>query len=152
MTPKTCVTRIVLGTGIAIGLALAPVLAAPPEWAGQDKGQSARKGKAEKRFFDSTQRTHVHTYYAKEFRSGACPPGLAKKHNGCLPPGQAKKQWRMGQPLPGNVVLYELPPALVVRIGAPPPGYKYVRIASDILVIAVGTMLVVDAINDIGKR
>ncbi|MGZ5774677.1 MAG: hypothetical protein ACXWJY_09625, partial [Ramlibacter sp.] len=21
-----------------------------------------------------------------------CPPGLAKKHNGCLPPGQAKKQ------------------------------------------------------------
>ena len=22
----------------------------------------------------------------------ACPPGLAKKNNGCLPPGQAKKQ------------------------------------------------------------
>ena len=22
---------------------------------------------------------------------GGCPPGLAKKHNGCLPPGQAKK-------------------------------------------------------------
>lgn len=22
-----------------------------------------------------------------------CPPGLAKKHNGCLPPGQAKKLW-----------------------------------------------------------
>ena len=22
-----------------------------------------------------------------------CPPGLAKKHNGCLPPGQAKKVW-----------------------------------------------------------
>jgi hypothetical protein len=21
-----------------------------------------------------------------------CPPGLAKKDNGCLPPGQAKKQ------------------------------------------------------------
>ena len=26
-----------------------------------------------------------------------CPPGLAKKHNGCLPPGQAKKLYRTGQ-------------------------------------------------------
>jgi hypothetical protein len=25
---------------------------------------------------------------------GGCPPGLAKKHNGCLPPGQAKKLYR----------------------------------------------------------
>lgn len=23
-----------------------------------------------------------------------CPPGLAKKHNGCMPPGQAKKYYR----------------------------------------------------------
>jgi len=27
-------------------------------------------------------------YYASR---GWCPPGLAKKHNGCMPPGQAKK-------------------------------------------------------------
>ena len=32
---------------------------------------------------------------------GGCPPGLAKKHNGCMPPGQAKKlyrgqRWRSG--------------------------------------------------------
>ena len=25
---------------------------------------------------------------------GGCPPGLAKKHNGCMPPGQAKKLFR----------------------------------------------------------
>lgn len=25
---------------------------------------------------------------------GGCPPGLAKKHNGCMPPGQAKKLLR----------------------------------------------------------
>ncbi len=30
-----------------------------------------------------------------------CPPGLAKKNNGCLPPGQAKKAaWNVGQRLP----------------------------------------------------
>ncbi len=32
------------------------------------------------------------------YRHG-CPPGLAKKHNGCLPPGQA---WRIGQRAPWN--------------------------------------------------
>jgi len=28
---------------------------------------------------------------------GSCPPGLAKKQNGCLPPGQAKKLYNVGQ-------------------------------------------------------
>jgi hypothetical protein len=28
---------------------------------------------------------------------GGCPPGLAKKNNGCLPPGQAKKLYGVGQ-------------------------------------------------------
>ncbi len=30
---------------------------------------------------------------------GGCPPGLARKHNGCMPPGQAKKLVR-GQRFP----------------------------------------------------
>ena len=34
--------------------------------------------------------------YAFDAR-GNCPPGLAKKHNGCLPPGQAKKLYNVGQ-------------------------------------------------------
>ena len=33
---------------------------------------------------------------------GGCPPGLAKKHNGCMPPGQAKKLYRTGQRFPLN--------------------------------------------------
>ena len=28
---------------------------------------------------------------------GNCPPGLAKKNDGCTPPGQAKKQYNIGQ-------------------------------------------------------
>jgi hypothetical protein len=31
------------------------------------------------------------------YGAGGCPPGLAKKHNGCMPPGQAKKMFRVGQ-------------------------------------------------------
>lgn len=34
--------------------------------------------------------------YALDAR-GSCPPGLAKKHNGCMPPGQAKKLYNVGQ-------------------------------------------------------
>jgi Ni/Co efflux regulator RcnB len=67
-----------------------------------------------------------------------------------MPPGQAKK-WRVGQPLPREVIFYDLPPALVVQIGVPPPGYRFVRVASDILLIAIGTGLVVDAIQDLGR-
>ena len=33
---------------------------------------------------------------------GGCPPGLAKKNNGCLPPGQAKKLYNIGQRFPGG--------------------------------------------------
>ena len=36
------------------------------------------------------------------YGAGGCPPGLAKKNNGCLPPGQAKKLYRTGQRWPGN--------------------------------------------------
>ena len=32
----------------------------------------------------------------------SCPPGLAKKNNGCLPPGQAKKLYNVGQHWPRN--------------------------------------------------
>ena len=65
-----------------------------------------------------------------------------------MPPGQAKK-WSRGQPLPGDVVFYPLPREVSVRIGVPPAGYKYVRVANDILLIAVGTRMVVDAIEDL---
>ena len=34
------------------------------------------------------------------YGGGGCPPGLAKKHNGCMPPGQAKKLYRIGQRFP----------------------------------------------------
>ena len=99
--------------------------------------------------FGDQQRIFVRDYYGTEYRSGRCPPGLAKKHNGCMPPGQAKK-WQVGRPLPREVIYYAVPPTLVVQLGQPPQGHRYVRVAGDILMIAVGTAMVVDAINDLG--
>lgn len=101
------------------------------------------------RHFQSQQQVVVRDYYAEHYRGGSCPPGLAKKNNGCMPPGQAKK-WRIGYQLPREVIYYSVPAPLVIQIGPPPSGHRYVRVAGDILMIAIGTGMVVDAINDLG--
>jgi len=67
-----------------------------------------------------------------------------------MPPGQPKK-WDVGQRLPKSVVCYEVPSAIIVQLPRASPGYRYVRVASDILLIAVGTGLIVDAIHDLGR-
>lgn len=111
--------------------------------------QDAGRRESGKSHFDDDNRRIVHDYYGAKFRAGKCPPGLAKKKNGCLPPGQAKK-WAMGQPLPADLRRYDLPHDLQARLPAPPSGHRYVRVASDILLVAVGTSMVVDAIEDLG--
>jgi len=76
---------------------------------------------------------------------------LAKKQNGCLPPGQAKK-WKRGAALPRDVIYEDVPQRVISVIGAPPSGHKYVRVANDILLIAIGTSMVIDAIDDLNRR
>jgi Ni/Co efflux regulator RcnB len=100
--------------------------------------------------FVDVDRRVIYDYYGDVARHGKCPPGLAKKRNGCMPPGQAKK-WAIGRPLPRDVIYYPVPGDLLVRISAPPPGYKYVRVASDILMIAAGTGMVAAAIEDLAR-
>ncbi|MFA5915821.1 MAG: RcnB family protein [Burkholderiales bacterium] len=164
---------------LAVGgmLAAGPLMAEKPSWAGGGKGgkdqrveqrdeqrggqQSERRddgaksrrdgpAAAPRGHFEERHREIVREYYGEQFRSGRCPPGLAKKHNGCMPPGQAKK-WQLGRPLPRDVIYYNVPQPLVMQIGVPPRGYRYVRVATDILLIAVGTGMVVDAIQDLGR-
>ncbi|MHB1219294.1 MAG: hypothetical protein ACYC1L_13955 [Alphaproteobacteria bacterium] len=98
--------------------------------------------------FSDHDRVVLGDYYGGMTSRGRCPPGLAKKNNGCMPPGQAKK-WAVGQRLPGDVVYYDLPPSLTVRLTPPPSGYKYVRVAKDILLIAAGTGMVAAGISDL---
>ena len=102
-------------------------------------------------YFTERHREVVRSYYGDRYRAGHCPPGLAKKHNGCMPPGQAKK-WRVGYPLPRDVRYYDAPGDIVLRFGIPPEGHRYVRVAADILLIAVGTGMVVDALEDLNRR
>ena len=98
--------------------------------------------------FGDRDRDVIEEYYGGRARAGHCPPGLAKKGNGCMPPGQARK-WAKGRPLPQDIRYYELPHDLIVRLPPPPEGHRYVRVAGDVLLIAVGSSMVVDAIQDI---
>lgn len=149
-----------------LGLSMGSALAAPPDHAGKgkDKGRDkvekshkGAEGKSHKRQDDSDlvdfvlrdKRDIIRDYYAGEFKSGHCPPGLAKKNNGCLPPGQAKK-WQVGHALPGDVIFHDLPDELLRRLGRTPEGYRLVRVGTDILKIGVGTGLVEEAVEGLG--
>jgi Ni/Co efflux regulator RcnB len=149
-------TNLVLLVLMAGMLALAPAIAdgkgEKDEQKGKHEKQKGEKGSTVRRgeYFGDQHRVIVHDYYREQFRTGRCPPGLAKKHNGCMPPGQAKK-WTIGRPLPRDVIFYDVPQELVVQIGSPPAGYRYVRVATDLLLIAVATGTVIDAIRDLGR-
>ncbi len=135
-------------------LASNPVLAEKPPWAGGGKGerqkpQAAREQHEGKGYFNAQHRAFINDYYAKQYgKKGHCPPGLAKKQNGCMPPGQAKK-WTVGKPLPRDVVFYDLPSTILEQLGPPPPRHRFVRVAQDVLLIATGTGMVVDAIDNL---
>ena len=50
------------------------------------------------------------------------------------------------------MIFYNLPPQLETRLSPPPAGYRYVRVASDILMIAAGTGMVAAAIQDLAYQ
>jgi hypothetical protein len=131
----------VLGLALLLAAASAPAekKAKPPK--GKKAGASASVG------FTTEQRGAAQGWFAEKYGRGNCPPGLAKKQNGCLPPGQAKKRYAVGQPLGPGIPHAPVPPELSVRIGAPPEGYLYVTLDGDLLKLAVGTLLVIDAIE-----
>lgn len=84
-------------------------------------------------------------YLRDNFGPKNCPPGLAKKHNGCLPPGIARK-YRVGQALPQTIEIRELPQELLARL-VPVPGCRYVQVDQDILLIGEASKKVIDAVT-----
>lgn len=126
----------------------------PDKSAGPGKGQGQGGPQAAPQVnvvIGDRDRNAVYTYYRGEYAAGNCPPGLAKKNNGCLPPGQAKKMWTIGQPLPAAIVFYPLPGVLIAQLSPAPAGYQYVRVANDILLMAIGTRLIAGAVADLSS-
>ena len=117
---------------------------------GQARGQGQGQGPANVAIADRDRNT-VYNYYRNDYVAGNCPPGLAKKDNGCMPPGQAKKAWAIGQPLPLDVVYYPLPGALLGQLTPAPAGYQYVRVANDVLMMATGSRMIAGALADLSS-
>lgn len=138
-------------TALALVLSVAASVTASEQKPGKGKGAGKGKGQSQETrvtvVFDTTQRGAVRSYFLDTYGRGNCPPGLAKKNNGCLPPGQAKKRYVVGQRLPSGIMVVDLPPQLSVRIGEAPAGYRYGLLDGDLVKLAVGTMLVVDAVE-----
>lgn len=140
-------TSVTTGILFSVLLAAGPALADKPSWAGKP-GHAGTDSAASALGFDQDSRRIIGEYYGSITRKGKCPPGLAKKNNGCLPPGQAKK-WATGRPLPTDLKYSPLPPDLLRRLPPLNPEHRYVRIAGDVLLIAIGTRVVIDAVEDI---
>jgi hypothetical protein len=131
-------------------LTLAVAVALPA--AGAPKDKKKEKAKSETTVsvtigFSVEQIETVRGYNVKKHGRGNCPPGLAKKNNGCLPPGQAKKRYAVGKPLPHGVKWHPVPADLEARLGRPPEGYLYAVVDGDVAKLVVGTLQVVDAID-----
>ena len=122
----------------------------------QDKHEAKEYRKAEKRerkeiqpgtYFNDQQRTLVREYFVQNYSNGKrCPPGLAKKNNGCSPPGQARS-WVVGQPVPRGVTVYSVPQPVFRQLPPAPYGYRYARIGGDIVLVQQQNNLIVDIIQ-----
>ncbi len=89
-------------------------------------------------------RVVIREYLVREYAPN-CPPGLAKKHNGCLPPGIAKKRYVIGQPLRGQ--WHPVPHELMILLEPAPIGYRYVEVDKDVLLISEASKKVIDAVT-----
>lgn len=156
-----------------LALAIASLLMAGPAFA-KDKGDDHGNGggkhgnkhsqknedkhakKAEKRerkdikhgaYFNDQHRASARRYYSTTYKDGKrCPPGLAKKHNGCMPPGQVK-DLVVGQPIPTNVKVYQVARPVIQKLPPAPVGYRYERIGGDIVLVQQQNNIIVDVIK-----
>lgn len=101
--------------------------------------------------FADRQWAAARDFYNDEMVAGRCPIGFAKTEGGCSAPSHERK-WAVGRPLPQSAIRFDLPHALVARLGKPPAGYRYLRVGGDVLLVSNSTKLVADGITDLGRR
>lgn len=95
--------------------------------------------------FNNDERESIRRYIGQDYKRH-CPPGLAKKHNGCLPPGQAKK-YKVGETLPDGINYNDLPRELRDLLGKPPRGYRYTQVDNDVLLISEAGKKIIDVVT-----
>lgn len=108
--------KLLLTAGAASLALAAPAAADPGKNQGQGKhGQTMHQGQGKQAKQGQTMRQGQGKHQAKHSKqvhrghatanywgNNSCPPGLAKKNNGCLPPGIAKRSFNVGDRWNGN--------------------------------------------------
>lgn len=83
----------------------------------------------------------VREYYVER----GCPAGLVQQGTSCVAPGVVTHRYVVGQPLPQDVVVVELPGDLVTRLPALPANYDYRIIDGDLAIVDRSSLVVIDA-------
>ena len=166
MTPTSLNHRRALMFAAAAILLAGPVLAREGDprhldeddrngmWKTQDRHSQPQ---IQRRYFEERHRPIVREYYQRESHTDRYPPGWARRddrrwdHWPHRDHGHVRP-WRMGYPLHRTVIYYDVPVYVATRLGPPPRGHRYVQVGGDILLIAIGTALVVDALEDLIDR
>jgi Ni/Co efflux regulator RcnB len=120
---------------------------APPPHAKPAPSPRVERRRPPRPHFDNRFRGLARDYYVRSYANDRCPSGLSRRGAVCVP--SHARAWNRGKPLPRNVIYYDLPARLLVQLPPPPIGYRYARVGGDILMLAIGTGLVVDALMDI---
>lgn len=155
---------IIAGLGMASATLPSPAQAEKPAHAGKgnkgcghSKHKSGNSGKAPKAssrssgdididiVFDNGAKQAVRSNYGSSYAGKSCPPGLAKKNNGCLPPGRAKK-YNRGDIVQESATLCRIPGSLEVKLKLLPAGYVYRYVDGEVLVVAEAALKVIDAV------
>ena len=133
---------------IALALLLAAALAVPTTALAGNKGRKGHHAPPEQVHVDQlpvalitvTERTIIFDYVNQYRQTLAPAPASAKP----LPPGIAKKIAR-GDTLPPGIAKRYLPSDLLVQL-PPRPGYQWVVVDNDVVLIATATGAIVDVL------
>jgi Ni/Co efflux regulator RcnB len=137
---------------LVIGLfSSASALAAPP---GNNHGhrQSTRQSAPPKKHYSSPPKQQ---YSAPPARRVSAPPRHTQRHMKPLPRSKYAshhrhgRSWQMGRAVPRTVVYHDVSSPHIYGLAPPPRNHRYVRVGTDILLLAIGTGLIVNALYDI---
>lgn len=109
----------------------------------RDHGERGRGDHDNRRVYVHNDDRVVIREYISEHYHDHCPPGLAKKHNGCRPPGHVK-HYVVGEYLPA---WEPVPQPLLVQLQPVPYGYRYVMVDKDVYLISEASKEIIDAVT-----
>lgn len=110
-----------------------------------DNDQGHRtKSRARVYTFQPAEREVIIRYLTRDY-GGKCPPGLAKKHNGCIPPGH-QARYRPGVILEDDVEWHEPPVEIIEHLRPAPLHTRYVMVDQNVLLVSEATKKILDAV------